>query len=186
MKDLPTLLTSRLVLRPLRADDAAQIAQLAGNWNVARLTRQIPFPFSEALASQFIREQRSAFNKGQEWTWAVCLKDGLTLVGCVSVTFEKEMAAELGYWIGEAYWGKGYATEAARAVVNHAFSTCELWELESRHVFGNDASGRVLTKLGFQVVGFTKGTCREANQDIVLYRQLRAAWIARPDRETFV
>lgn len=186
MKDLPTLLTSRLVLRPLRADDAVQIAQLAGNWNVARFTRQIPFPFSEELASQFVREQRSAFNKGQEWTWAVCLKDGLTLVGCVSVMFEKEMTAELGYWVGEAYWGNGYATEAARAVVNHAFSTCELWEMESRHVFGNDASGRVLTKLGFQVVGFTKGNCREANQDIVLYRQLRAAWIARPDRETFV
>lgn len=186
MKDLPTLLTPHLVLRPLRPDDAAQIAQLAGNWNVSRFTRRIPFPYSEDLASQFIREQRSAFNKGQEWTWAICLKDGLTLVGCVSVMFEKDMAGELGYWLGEAYWGKGYATEAARAVVNHAFNTCELWELEARHVFGNESSGRVLTKLGFQVVGFSRGTCREANQDIVLYRQLRAAWIAHPDRETFV
>lgn len=186
MKDLPTLLTPHLVLRPLRPDDAPQIAALAGNRNVSRFTRHIPFPYDEALASQFIREQRSAFNKGEEWTWAVCLKDGLTLVGCISVTFAEEMSGELGYWIGEPYWNKGYATEAARAVANHVFSACEIWELESRHLFGNDASGRVLTKLGFQVVGFTQENSRGTPQNIVLYRQLRAAWIARPDRETFV
>lgn len=186
MKDLPTLLTHNLVLRPLRADDAARIALLAGNLAVAKNTRRIPHPYTEEMAREFIAEQRSAFNKGQEWTWAICLKEGLEFIGCVGLIFEKEMSAELGYWVGESYWGKGYVTEAARAAVDHAFNQCELWEIEARHIFGNDASGRVLTKLGFQMAGFTRGTCREANQDLVLYRQLRAAWIARPDRESFL
>lgn len=185
MNTLPTLLTHSLVLRPLRAEDAAQIAQLAGNLNVARNTRRIPHPYSEELAKAFIAEQRSAFNKGQEWVWAVCLKDGLTLVGCVGVVFEDEMSAELGYWLGEPYWGKGYASEAGRAVIDHVFNTCTLWELNARHLFTNPASGWVLTKLGFQLVGFTRGTCREAGQEIVQHRLLHAAWVARPDRSSF-
>lgn len=186
MKDLPTLLTHNLVLRPLRIDDAARIVELAGNWSVARNTRRIPFPYTEELAKQFISEQRSAFNKGQEWTWAICQKDGLALIGCVGVVFEDELGAELGYWLGEPYWGQGYATEASRAVIDHVFSTCTLWEMNARHLFSNQASGRVLTKLGFQLVGFTRGTCREENQDIQLYRLLHAAWVARPDRDGFM
>lgn len=185
MNTLPTLLTSHLVLRPLRTDDAQQIALLAGNLNVARNTRRIPHPYSEELARDFIAEQRSAFNKGQEWTWAICLKDGLTLVGCAGVLFEDEMSAELGYWLGERYWNHGYASEAGRAVIDHVFNTCTLWEMNARHLLSNAASGRVLGKLGFQMVGFTRGTCREAGQDIVLHRLLHAAWVATPEGHGF-
>lgn len=186
MKDLPTLLTLNLVLRPLRPDDAARIALLAGNLAVAQNTRRIPHPYTEEMAREFIAEQRSAFNKGQEWTWAICLKDGLELIGCISVIFEDEMGGELGYWLAEPCWGKGYVTEAGRAVIDHVFSTCTLWELNARHLFTNPASGRVLTKLGFQLVGFTRGTCREQGQDLVQHRLLHAAWVAKPDRDGFV
>ena len=185
MNTLPTLLTSHLVLRPLRSEDAAQIAQLAGNIQVARNTRRIPHPYTEDMARQFIADQRSAFNKGQEWTWAICLKDGLTLIGCAGVQFEDEMGGELGYWLGEPYWGKGYVTEAARAIIDHVFNTRTLWELTARHLFSNPASGRVLTKLGFQVVGFKRDTCREAGQEVLQHRLLRAAWVAQPHGESF-
>lgn len=185
MNTLPTLLTAHLVLRPLRPDDAAALAQLAGNINVARNTRRIPHPYTEDMARQFIADQRSAFNRGLEWTWAICLKDGLAPIGCIGVQFEDEMGGELGYWLGEACWGKGYASEAGRAVIDHVFNTCTLWELNARHLFTNPASGRVLTKLGFQLVGFTRGTCREAGQEIVQHRLLHAAWVARPDRSSF-
>lgn len=185
MNTLPTLLTHNLVLRPLRVEDAVRIVELAGNPNVARNTRRIPMPFSEEQAREFIAEQRSSFNKGQEWTWAICQKDGLALIGCIGVAFADEMSAELGYWLGEPYWGKGYASEAGRAVIDHVFSTCTLWELDARHLFTNPASGRVLTKLAFQLVGFTRGTCREEGQELLQYRLLHAAWVANPYRDSF-
>lgn len=182
---LPTLLTSRLILRPLNSGDAPALAALANNWNVARQTRRIPHPYSEADASEFIAAQRKAHFKGEEWVWAVCSKDeGHPLLGCIGVTFG-ELEAEIGYWLGEAHWKQGYATEAARAIVNHVFASCELWQLDGKHLFNNNESGRVLTKLGFQVVGFSRGVCRDESQDIVHYRLLRAAWIASPNSETF-
>jgi len=182
---LPSLLTSRLILRPLNAGDAEAIVALAGNWHVASQTRRIPHPYTLEAAQEFIAAQKKAQFKGEEWIWGVCLKDeGHPLIGCVGVTFG-DMEAELGYWLGETYWKQGFATEAARAVVNYAFERCELWQIDGKHLFNNHESGRVLTKLGFQVVGFSRGACREENQDIVHYRLLRAAWIARPDRETF-
>jgi len=61
--------------------------------------------------------------------------------------------AELGYWIGVPYWGKGYATEAARSVVNYGFSTLELHRIFASHVPANPASGRVLTKIGMRHEG---------------------------------
>lgn len=185
MNTLPTLLTAHLVLRPLRSEDAAQIAELAGTAAMASMTRRIPHPYTEEMARHFIADQRSAFNQGREWTWAICLRDGLSLIGCAGVEFVDEMGGELGYWLGEPYWGKGYATEAAHAVVDHVFSTCTLWELNARHLFTNPASGRVLTKLGFQIVGFKRDTCREAGQEVIHHRLLRAAWVARPERDGF-
>lgn len=184
MNEVATLLTSRLVLRPLRADDAPHLVELAGNWNVARMTRRIPHPYLLEQAQEFIEQQRKAKIKGDEWTWAICLKDGLSLIGCIGVTFG-EMDAELGYWLGEPYWGQGYATEAGRAIVDHVFNQCELWEMNAVHLFQNQNSGRVLTKLGFQVIGFKQGTCREAHQDLVQHQLLHAAWVASPEREGF-
>lgn len=185
MNTLPTLLTPHLVLRPLRIEDAARITELAGNPHVALRTSRIPQPYTEAMALDFIQTQRTAFNKGLEWTWALCQKDDLALIGCVNALFKDEMSAELGYWIGEPYWGKGYATEAGRAVIDHVFNTCTLWEFDARHLFGNHASGRVLTKLGFQLVGFTRGQCRGSEQEMQQYRLLHAAWVAKPEGDGF-
>lgn len=186
MKDLPTLLTHKLVLRPLRQEDAARLAELAASPAVVRNVCDLPQGLSEELAHRYIAEQRSEFNKGREWTWAVCLKDGLELIGCVNVVFIDEMAAELGYWLGEPYWNRGHATEAARAVIDHVFGHCTLWQFDARHLFGNAASGRVLTKLGFQLVGFVRGECHGSQQDMLQYRLLHAAWFASPERDGFV
>ena len=142
---LCTLSTERLLLRPLQDSDAAMIAQLAGEWQVASKTGRIPYPYELSMAAEFIRCSQQ--NRAKEVLFAVCLRNG-DLVGCVGASLDGD-SAELGYWLGIAYWGQGFATEAAQALVQYVLSLPNTRQMTSSHLLSNPASGRVLTKLGF-------------------------------------
>ncbi len=140
-----TLSTERLLLRPLQDSDAAMIVELAGEWQVASKTGRIPFPYELTMAAEFIRWSQQ--NRAKEVLFAVCLHSG-DLIGCVGASFAGD-SAELGYWFGIAFWGQGFATEAAQALVPHVFSLPKIRQMTSSHLLTNPASGRVLAKLGF-------------------------------------
>ena len=108
--------TERLVLRPLKLSDAARIALLAGDFDVASMTGTIPHPYSEQMAGEWI----GSALQGEEGTVFVIELDG-TLIGCVGYREDEKGGAELGYWLGKPYWGQGYATEASAAMVAYAF-----------------------------------------------------------------
>jgi RimJ/RimL family protein N-acetyltransferase len=152
------LATERLVLRPFQRSDACEFARLAGDWAVASMTSDIPYPFSPRQAAGWLKPVRG------EVRFAVEL-DG-ALIGGTGFYRRPSGAAELGFWLGRPWWGRGYATEAARAVVQHGFANPRLPGFSSARFIDNGASDRVLTKLGFETVGRGIIACAARGHDV--------------------
>jgi RimJ/RimL family protein N-acetyltransferase len=144
---VPVLETERLVLRAPRLTDVKAIARLANDRRVAENTARIPHPYGVDDAEQFIA---SVNRQDSEATFAVVLKG--ELIGICSVE-PREGSAEIGYWIAVPYWGHGYATEAVRALIDHAFGELGYDALQAGPRVSNPASRRVLEKCGFQWTG---------------------------------
>jgi RimJ/RimL family protein N-acetyltransferase len=81
----------------------------------------------------------------------------------------------MGYWLGRKFWGHGYATIAARMLINHIFATTDLYRIYAHHFIGNEASGRVMEKVGMRREGLIRGgTCKNGvNRDVILYAIVR-------------
>ncbi len=136
--------TPRLVLRTPAPADAAGISLLAGDFDVASMTGTIPHPYSEQMAAEWIEGVQA----GEEGVVFAILRAG-RLIGCVGYRAHGDGHAELGYWIGKPYWGMGYATEAASAMIPYAFEQGGFDYLTVGHFQDNPASARVIAKLGF-------------------------------------
>jgi RimJ/RimL family protein N-acetyltransferase len=169
---LPVLATARLVLRAPRRSDGNAIATLVNDRRIAANTARIPHPYAIEDAEQFI----AAVNKREgEACFAITL-DGLP-IGICSVDL-REDGPELGYWLGVAYWGRGFATEAVRALIDHAFGDLEHETLISGARVNNPASRRVLEKCGFQWTGVRLSRIRAINSaaPIDRFRLDRGLW----------
>lgn len=154
MKDRPTLQTERLVLRPFRMDDAKDVQRLAGDPAIASTTLNIPHPYEDGIAEAWIRSHQEKFEKGELVNFAITLRTDGTLIGAIGLRIEAAHSrAELGYWIGKPYWGRGYCTEAAQAVVQHGFLALGLNRIHASRLRRNPASGRVLQKIGMSYEG---------------------------------
>jgi RimJ/RimL family protein N-acetyltransferase len=169
---VPVLATARLVLRAPRRSDGEAIAALANDRRIAANTARIPHPYGIDDAEQFI----AAVNKREgEACFAVTL-DGAP-IGVCSVEL-REDGPELGYWLGVPHWGRGFATEAARALIDHAFGDLEHDTLISGARVNNPASRRVLEKCGFQWTGVRLSRIRAINSaaPIDRFRLDRGLW----------
>jgi RimJ/RimL family protein N-acetyltransferase len=142
----PVLATARLHLRAPRREDAPAIAALANDRRIAENTARIPHPYTLADAEGFLRYIEDSET---ETAFAITLADD-ALIGICGLRTKPRKAPEIGYWLGAPYWGHGYATEAARAVIDHAFEDLGLERLEAGARVSNPASRRVLEKCGFQ------------------------------------
>lgn len=155
---IPVLETERLVLRAPRIEDVAAVAELANNRRIAEMTANLPFPYRASDAHAFVETLAATPDSA---SFAIFLKreGDLAFAGMVSCGRRPtEPAPEIGYWIGEPFWGRGIATEAVRAVIDHTFcETDDALLLGSARVV-NPASRRVLEKCGFQWSGV--GLCR--------------------------
>jgi RimJ/RimL family protein N-acetyltransferase len=145
----PVLETERLVLRAPRLDDAAILATLADDRRIAANTLRIPHPYSLADAQAFITNANASQH---ETAFLITTQNG-TIIGACGIAMLDGKTPELGYWLGVAFWGKGYATEAARAVIDHAFGDLGHGALLAGARVSNPASRRVLQKCGFQWTG---------------------------------
>jgi RimJ/RimL family protein N-acetyltransferase len=169
---VPVLATARLVLRaPRRSDDKA-IAALVNDRRIAANTARIPHPYGIEDAEQFI----AAVNKREGEACFVVTLDGAP-IGVCSVE-PQEDGPEMGYWLGVSYWGRGFATEAARALIDHAFGDLEHETLISGARVNNPASRRVLEKCGFQWTGVRLSRIRAINSaaPIDRFRLDRGLW----------
>jgi RimJ/RimL family protein N-acetyltransferase len=151
--------TERLVLRAPRLDDAEAIATLINERRIAENLARVPHPYSLADAEGFIGW---ANKNDSEASFLITLPDD-TIVGGCGVGVLSGTDPEIGYWLGVPYWGNGYATEVARALVDHAFADLGYERLEAGARVSNPASRRVLEKCGFQWTGVILQRVRAIN-----------------------
>jgi [ribosomal protein S5]-alanine N-acetyltransferase len=177
MSHIPTLTTERLALRPFALSDAPTVQKLAGARDVAMMTTTIPHPYEDGIAEAWIETHQDAFDQGEEVVFAVTRScDGL-LIGAIGISINKlHQLGEMGYWIGKPYWGQGYCTEAARAVVRYAFDVLHLNRVQARHMTKNPASGRVMQKAGMRYEGTLRQSLHrwDAFEDAAVYAILRS------------
>ena len=180
---LPEILTPRLTLRAFRMDDASRVRELAGEREIAANTANIPHPYEEGLAEAWIGSHAERRSRGEAVVFAVQLREDLEeasadtlrpgeLVGAVGLELDREnRQAELGYWIGKPYCGRGLATEAAGAVLRYGFEELSLNRVHAHHFARNTASGRVLEKIGMVREGCRRGHAVKWGRviDVVLY-----------------
>ena len=153
-KKRPTLETQRLILRPFELSDALRVQLLAGDRAVAAATKNIPHPYEDGVAEKWIGLHAERFARSEEVVLAITVKQSGELVGAIGLILKLDQEhAELGYWIGTPYWGRGYCTEAARAVLSYAFTELHLNRVHAHHFSNNLASGRVMQKIGMRHEG---------------------------------
>ena len=143
---IAVLETRRLVLRAPRLEDAKQVAVLANELRIAENTADIPHPYGVHDAKQWIS---AAISQSGDFVITI----GGEVIGACGLE-----GAKLGYWIGVPFWGCGYATEAARGLIDHAFGDLDHRVLTASARISNPASRRVLEKCGFEWTGV--GLCR--------------------------
>jgi RimJ/RimL family protein N-acetyltransferase len=157
MSQAVILETERLRLRPFATSDAADVVRLAGEREIAATTRQIPHPYELPMAEAWLASLPAAHERGEILNSAITLKSTGELIGSIGLVLNAvDHHGELGYWIGKPYWDNGYATEAARAVVDHAFLVLKLHRIFAHHFSRNAASGRVMQKLGMKCEGYMR------------------------------
>lgn len=141
-------MTSQVILRPWQRQDAQALTAIANNkkiWNQVR--DRFPSPYTMVDALQWI-----AFCEKQQPLQQFCIAVGTQVVGSIGWISQEDVArksAEIGYFIGESYWGKGFATAAINALTQHLESEGQLVRLFAHTFAHNKASMRVLQKAGF-------------------------------------
>jgi len=172
--------TKRLALRPFVAADAPRVRELIGAWAVARMLAVIPYPYPPGLAEQWIANHDASRARGDDFPFAVTLHN--RLIGCIGLNEDPQHGrVELGYWIAVSYWGFGYATEAAQAILSFGFGWLGLAGISSRHYEENTGSARVLTKLGFVETGRSLHPCAARKTEVpsVELELTRDSWMAK-------
>jgi len=147
-RSIPVLETERLVLRAPRLEDVKAVALQANDRRIAENTARIPHPYRLTDADDFI----ATANLGTETVFLITLRNG-AVIGACGFTQVDRHPPEIGYWLGVKHWGKGYATEAVRALIDHIFTDLGDEAIQSSARVTNPASRRVLEKCGFQWSG---------------------------------
>ena len=136
--------TERLILRPFKSSDA----EAAFVWlSDPRVNRYMPYPLYTSVAQA---EQWIATHSEEDNEFIFVLKSNKLPIGAGSIKKQEDGRWEVGYNLRSDYWGKGYATEAAKALIRWAYENQHAREFMARHATANAASGRVLQKCGYQ------------------------------------
>jgi RimJ/RimL family protein N-acetyltransferase len=166
------LQTERLTLREFTESDIPELVPLIGAREVAEMTLTIPHPYEEKHA----REYLAIAPKENELRLAIWRRSDGHLIGGIGLHPQMQHSrAEMGYWIGVPFWGHGYATEAARAIMRYGFETFKFNRIFAGHFDGNAASGAILLKLGMRYEGCARQSVLKRGKfmDVHLYAILR-------------
>lgn len=158
------LTTERLRLRPYNIEDAPYAQKLAKDRELAETTF-LPHPYTLEAAENWISSHSKLIENGEAFPFAVVLKMENRLIGTMTLRIEKlHNKGELAYWVGKDYWNKGYATEAARKVIDFGFKEQNLNRIWAPVMSKNKASGKVMQKIGLKYEGTLK-------QDIIRWNK---------------
>jgi [ribosomal protein S5]-alanine N-acetyltransferase len=180
-----TITTARLVLRPVLRDDGPALFGLINNWNVARWLTRVPWPYRAEDMTEFIETIALPRSDGPKPTFAILLNGrpigAIECTGQPTIKEPQSGGSDLGYWLGEPYWGRGYTTEVVSALVGRVFAAPSAVVIRSAFFAGNAASWRVQEKLGFEIVSEVMAFCRPHGRELPLIctRLTRAAYEVR-------
>jgi RimJ/RimL family protein N-acetyltransferase len=177
--DVFRLETSRLWLRWPRVADALAIQRYSSKWEVARFTARIPHPYPAGEAERFIFAARQANAAGQDLILVIASNRGKRdPFGMISVESRRQERLTLGYALAPEVWGKGYASEAAGAIVDASFLLTNAVEIMATARIENSASRRVLEKCGFVHLGTGRegAPARGGMVEVDRFSLQRAAW----------
>jgi ribosomal-protein-alanine N-acetyltransferase len=150
----PLLETERLLLRQLVEADAPALFEY---FRDPEYTQFVSFDMHTSVDQTrgFITLMSNMYQQKDSIRWGIELKESKHLIGTTGLHFWKReiRCAEVGYHVGRPYWSRGFATEVLYALVDFGFHRMNLNRIEGRHNAGNDASGRVMEKVGFQKEG---------------------------------
>jgi len=176
---LPTLHTPRLLLRPFSLADVPGLVALAGNYEVAKNTLNIPHPYTQEDACHWVRATHENCARHTGYAFAVELKATGDFSGGIGLTVDWRFdRAEAGYWLGQPYWGQGLMSEALAALLRFGFEELALNKIYATHLAGNPASGRVMLKNGMVKEGeLVQHTRRDGHyHDLWQYRLTRTEY----------
>lgn len=171
--------TERLSIRPWRPDDAAALHRLLNDWEVIRTLAVVPFPYSRAQADEWVTSSAKGLEDGRGYQLAITGTDSQTelLVGGIGLRLAPaKRMAELGYWVGRAYWGHGVASEAAGRLARWALANLDIDRIEASVATDNGASIAVLRRIGFRHVGegMRMSVAHGAERRVLLFEATRA------------
>lgn len=156
-------------IRPLRYADRERLAKLANNKKIWLNVRDMfPYPYTIENAEKFIDTVKQL---DPQVTFAI--EHDFKFVGAVGLVLQQDVyrfSAEIGYWIGESYWGKGIATQALSLLCKYAFDELKMEKLFAGVFDGNEGSKRVLLKCGFHQEGIARKAVFKNNKFIDEYR----------------
>lgn len=166
------LTTERLLLNQPNLQDIPRLLEIMKNPVYSQNTTNIPYPYTEASATFWVNLALEGLEIGDKYIFAIRLKSSSTIIGGVGLGIDKaNNKAEMGYWLDEQYWNKGYITEVAQALVHFGFETLHLKRIFASHFTHNEASGKIMQKIGMQQEGVLKAyTLKDGEYlDHVLY-----------------
>ncbi|MBI3519973.1 MAG: GNAT family N-acetyltransferase [Bacteroidetes bacterium] len=153
----------QIVLRPWHLDDVTELVAMANNYNIAKYMADVfPHPYTLENGKTFIGFANSAPNSK---IFAITMDD--IIVGSIGLHLQTDILrknAEIGYWLGEQYWGKGISTEAIRQIVHYGFKNLDIVRIFARIYGTNIASQKVIEKAGFKLEGKYEKTLFKNNQ----------------------
>ncbi|MEZ5871318.1 MAG: GNAT family N-acetyltransferase [Nitratireductor sp.] len=176
----PVISTERLLLRPPHPDDVEDMVKLADNYRVAGMLGTMPHPYFAEDAIEFINRARAASTNG--CVYAITDARTGAFMGICGL-HEDQVRFDLpflGYWLGEPFWGHGYASEASRAMIDLFFKVTAREELLVSCRTDNHASRRIIEKCGgiFWKNGQAFNKVLGEIQQLEHYRISRADWMA--------
>jgi RimJ/RimL family protein N-acetyltransferase len=171
------LQATRCTLRPWRMDDAESLVRHANNINVARQLRdRFPNPYTRANASAFLKAATSA---PEPSNLAIEVDDhAVGAIGYVPGVDVERYSAEIGYWLGEAYWGRGIVTEALIVMTDYVFNSLNMLRLFALPFADNPGSIRVLEKAGYVREAVLRSSSVKYGEprDQMLYARVNESW----------
>jgi len=140
--------TKRLSIRRIQLSDTESLTKLANHPAIVATTMRMPYPCTEEYIGAWIKKDLESSDE-QSGFFVISLKSANEIIGVIGLEVDRENErAELGYWLGLDYWNNGYCTEAAEAMLKYGFDDLCLHRIWTFYIEGNDASGRVLEKIG--------------------------------------
>jgi [ribosomal protein S5]-alanine N-acetyltransferase len=162
--------TKRLILRPLRLEDAKQTQRLFPQWDIVKfLNATVPWPYPPNGVFQFYRDDAfPAIERGEEWHWTLRLKESPgDHIGVISL--HRSRADNRGYWLGIPWQGRGLMTEAVSAVNDYWFDVLGFQLLRAPKAISNESSRRISIKTGMRMIGLEE-------RDFVSGRLMAEIW----------